>query len=114
MSSRRKTLEANLTLWPQGKEKPFVFVNVIGTEGREHTGQRGKAKVGLESKFNKDEARKIVSKITSDLSIILLFIQMLEGKDSNYVGETTWCAPEANCSSYTLFSSERRNQKIFD
>ena len=60
MSSRRNVLEANLTLWPRGKEKPFVFVDVVGMEGSEHTGQKGKAKVGLESKFNKHEAKKIV------------------------------------------------------
>ena len=40
---------------------PLVFVDLVGREGGEHTGQRGKTKVGLESKFNKDEARKIVS-----------------------------------------------------
>lgn len=37
-----------------------MFVNLVGEEGREHTGHRGKTKVGLESKFNKDEAKKIV------------------------------------------------------
>ena len=39
---------------------PLVFVDLVGREDGEHTGQRGKIKVGLESKFNKDEARKIV------------------------------------------------------
>ena len=38
-----------------------MFVDVVGKEGREHTGHKGKTKVGLESKFNKDEAKKIVS-----------------------------------------------------
>ena len=63
MTSRRNVKEAHLvSFWPQGEGKPFVFVNVVGKEGKEHTGHRGKTKVGLESKFNKDEARKIVSK----------------------------------------------------
>ena len=63
MASRRSVREANLVnFWPQGKDKPFVFVNLVGKEGREHTGHRGKTKVGLESKFNKDEAEKIVSR----------------------------------------------------
>ena len=62
MASRRSIREANLVnFWPQGKDKPFVFVDLVGEEGREHTGHRGKTKVGLESKFNKDEAKKIVS-----------------------------------------------------
>ena len=61
--NQRREPEAHLKFWPQGKDKPFVFVNIEGEEGREHTGRRGKAKVGLESKFNKDEAKKIVSNI---------------------------------------------------
>ena len=61
-SSRINTPAAHLKkFWPQGENKPFVFVNIEGREGSEHTGQRGKAKVGLESKYNKDEAKKIVS-----------------------------------------------------
>ena len=60
--SRKNIREAHLrNFWPQGEERPLVFVDLIGREGGEHTGQRGKAKVGLESKFNKDEARKIVN-----------------------------------------------------
>ena len=61
MTSRRNVREAHLnTFWPQGEGKPFVFVDLVGEEGREHTGHRGRIKVGLESKFNKDEAKKIV------------------------------------------------------
>lgn len=59
---RRHIREAHIhNFWPQGEGKPFVFVNIVGKEGGEHTGQRGKAKVGLESKFNVDEAMKIVN-----------------------------------------------------
>ena len=60
--SRKDVREAHLrNFWPQGERMPLVFVDLVGREGGEHTGQRGKTKVGLESKFNKDEARKIVS-----------------------------------------------------
>lgn len=62
-TSRMKTPEAHLKFWPQGENKPFVFVNVVGRERSEHTGRRGKEKVGEESKFNSDEAEKIVSKM---------------------------------------------------
>ncbi len=63
MASRRSVPEAHLNnFWPRGEGKPFVFVDLVGEEGREHTGHRGKTKVGLESKFNKDEAKKIVSR----------------------------------------------------
>lgn len=58
---RRNIPEAHLhNFWPQGEGMPLVFVDLVGREGGEHTGQRGKTKVGLESKFNRDEARKIV------------------------------------------------------
>ena len=53
--------EAHLQrFWPQGKQKPFVFCNVVGREAETHTGQKGTARVGLESKYNKEEAMKIV------------------------------------------------------
>ena len=45
--------------WPQ-KGIPFVFCDIIGSEGV-HIGQKGKARVGIESKYNEKEARKIVS-----------------------------------------------------
>ena len=57
----RRNREAHLQhFWPQGKEKPFVFCNVVGREAETHTGQKGTARVGLESKYNKEEAMKIV------------------------------------------------------
>ena len=46
--------------WPR-RGKPMVFCNVIGEEDEVHTGKKGKARVGLESKFNVKEAKKIVS-----------------------------------------------------
>ena len=59
--SFRRDREARLQhFWPQGKEKPFVFCNVVGREAETHTGQKGTARVGLESKYNKQEAMKIV------------------------------------------------------
>ena len=61
MASRRNIQEAHLNnFWPQGEDKPFVFVDLVGKESREHVGHRGEVKTGLESKFNKDEAKKIV------------------------------------------------------
>lgn len=54
-------METRLTFWPQGTRKPFVFVHVEGVESESHTGRKGKARVGLESKFNKQEAKKAVS-----------------------------------------------------
>lgn len=47
--------------WPRGPLKPFVFVNVVGNEDEHHTGQDGAASVGMESKRNNKEAKKIVS-----------------------------------------------------
>ena len=38
----------------------MAFCNVIGRENENHTGQKGTAKVGLESKRNSREAKKIV------------------------------------------------------
>ena len=46
--------------WPGGSRKPFVFCNVIGEEGEVHSGWKETTKVGLDSKYNRDEARKIV------------------------------------------------------
>ena len=57
----RNNMETRLKFWPQGARKPFVFVNVEGVESESHTGRKGKARVGLESKYNKQEAKKIVS-----------------------------------------------------
>jgi len=58
------TREARLRdFWPKGGNKPFVFCDVIGREAETHTGQKGTARVGLESKYNKEEARKIVRSV---------------------------------------------------
>ncbi len=57
----RNNPEVYLWFWPRGPRKPFVFVHVEGTESESHTGRKGKARVGLESKYNKQEAGKIVS-----------------------------------------------------
>ena len=108
--------EAHLRrFWPQGEDKPFVFVNVVGTEGGEHTGQRGKTKVGLESKFNRDEARKIVS-LYEDIVILRHTVPLCvyTGKHSFCVGTTTSCASESNCSTHTILCSKRRNQKAIE
>jgi len=60
----RNNKEANLYgFWPQGRRRPFVFCDVIGREAETHTGQKGTARVGLESKYNKEEAKKIVRSV---------------------------------------------------
>jgi len=60
----RKNGEAHLFgFWPQGRKRPFVFCDVIGREAETHTGQKGTARVGLESKYNKEEAKKIVRSV---------------------------------------------------
>ena len=48
--------------WPKGSRKPFVFCNIVGSEDENHSaGQEGTAAVGVESKRNNKEAKKIVS-----------------------------------------------------
>ena len=70
----RTEKEAHLQrFWPQGKERPFVFCNVVGREAETHTGQKGTARVGLESKYNKEEAMKIVR--TSLNCVVCLYTQ---------------------------------------
>lgn len=49
--------------WPQGRDCPMMLVDVVGEEEENHTGHRGSARVGLESKRNTDEARIIVSSV---------------------------------------------------
>ena len=65
----RKTAESLLTFWPRGPAKPFVFVDVVGKEEQFYSGQKGN--ISLDSKFNSDEAAKIVS------TACLYAIQML-------------------------------------
>lgn len=47
--------------WPQGPNLPIVFCNVVGEEGQSETGRQGQKKVGIDSKFNRTEAKKVVS-----------------------------------------------------
>lgn len=50
--------------WPKGSRKPFVFCNIVGSEDENHSaGQEGTAAVGVESKRNNKEAKKIVKYI---------------------------------------------------
>ena len=58
---REKEVTSLKEFWPQ-KGIPLVFCDIIGSEGV-HIGQKGKARVGIESKYNEKEARKIVSVI---------------------------------------------------
>ena len=67
----RNNKEANLYgFWPQGRRRPFVFCDIIGREAETHTGQKGTARVGLESKYNKEEAKKIVRRIHGDVHLV--------------------------------------------
>ena len=62
MSSQRQRDVARLNrFWPKSG-KPFLFCDVIGKEKVDHTGQKGSSGVGQESKYNVEEAIKIVSK----------------------------------------------------
>lgn len=54
-------LERLHNFWPKGAMKPFIFCNVVGSEDESHVGQSGTAPVGMESKRNNKEAKKIVS-----------------------------------------------------
>lgn len=57
----RRNHEAHLhDFWPNTRKRPFVFCDIIGSEVESHTGQKGTARVGLESKYNVKEAKKIV------------------------------------------------------
>lgn len=59
----RQLLDRLNEFWPGGRDKPLLFCNVVGEEEENHTGHRGTARVGLESKRNCEEAKKIVSTI---------------------------------------------------
>lgn len=74
--SYRTDSETRLRIWPQGPKKPYVFVNVEGEESESHTGRKGKARVGLESKFNRDEAEKIVSCIIASCNSYIIIINV--------------------------------------
>ena len=57
-------LERLRGFWPNGSKKPLVFCNVVGSEDENSgAGQNGSAPVGVESKRNNKEAKKIVSHI---------------------------------------------------
>lgn len=55
--------ETKLRFWPgpEGAECPILFVNVVGEEGQSETGRQGEKKVGIDSKSNLKEAKKVVS-----------------------------------------------------
>ena len=67
---RRRDVARLADFWPQWGI-PFVFCDIIGEENEVHTGRKDKARVGLESKFNVKEARKIVSDYISGTCIML-------------------------------------------
>ena len=61
--SREKQVAALSSFWPQ-EQKPFVFCNIVGEEAETHTRQMERTRVGIESKYNEMEAKKIVSYIS--------------------------------------------------
>ena len=70
----RSDSEAHLiSFWPQGAIKPFVFCDMIGKEAVNYTGQEGTARVGLESKYNEKEAKKIVTSDIHECPILFHF-----------------------------------------
>ena len=70
----RQTAESLQTFWPRGSAKPFVFVDVVGREEQFYSGQKGN--ISLDSKFNSDEAAKIVSIACLYAMRMLLYICM--------------------------------------
>ena len=60
MLARRRLSNLSHKFWPNPK-KPFVFCNVVAKEDESHMGKKGSQRIGFESKFNVDEAKKIVS-----------------------------------------------------
>jgi superfamily I DNA and/or RNA helicase len=48
--------------WPEGNAYPIMFVDIVGTEGHDNVGSNhGETKVGVNSKFNSQEAELVVS-----------------------------------------------------
>ena len=58
--------------WPQGSNKPIVFINNIGEENVRHRGSNENAKAGIESKSNTSEARKAVRVLIMFHSFVLM------------------------------------------
>ncbi len=56
-----KYLDKLARFWPQGRDTPMMLCDIVGVEEESHTGSRGFAKVGLESKRNTAEAEQVVS-----------------------------------------------------
>lgn len=61
--------------WPRGNDLPIMFVDVVGEEGLNKIGSnKGKSKVGMDSKYNMKEAELVVSDIAHccELSVLPL------------------------------------------
>jgi hypothetical protein len=51
--------------WPKGNAYPIMFVDIVGTEGHDNIGSNhGETKVGVNSKFNNEEAELVVRWLT--------------------------------------------------
>lgn len=50
--------------WPEGPDLPIVFCDVIGEENEAVIGSLGQKRVGIESKHNITEAKKVVSQLS--------------------------------------------------
>ena len=50
--------------WPQGNRQPIMFVDVVGEEGLDKiASSKAEIKVGVDSKFNLEEAQLVVCHI---------------------------------------------------
>jgi len=115
--------EAHLNnFWPQGGRRPFVFCDIIGREAENHTGQMGTARVGLESKYNTEEAKKLVRNVVmhacnDSFNTIIphsLHHSLSVGGDCTGTHSYPQDQFQPNCSFDPLLSTEGGNQNPTD
>ena len=46
--------------WPRGPKFPIIFCDFVGKEGEYKAGSKGEKQIGIDSKFNYEEAEKVV------------------------------------------------------
>ena len=57
--------------WPQGPQRPILFCDTVGKEGEYKTGSKGEKHIGIDSKFNFEEAQKVVSILFLSYNVLL-------------------------------------------
>ena len=53
--------------WPRGPQMPTLFCDIVGVEGEFKAGSKGEKQIGIGSKFNIEEAKKVVRKNSQTL-----------------------------------------------